>query len=280
MSKKLIFTVVLIALVGVLVAGWLHYARTPSPDVSPMPQGQQDAVTARPAVGAGQDQARPRRSSAAKIGTDEKVLTLPDAVALFPGLQVPAASNWSELIADLSPEEREIAEVLAARYPESYTFSSVEQLEWMIAAGYPMPQEFVAAQLMSQDELLQMAIAGNKKADLLDMERYLNDDRPMTDEEKMTTGTPRLYRFVQERKQTCSPFYGYLYMAYISRYYSFGDPRSDLPELARIVKSGDQRVSSAARAMIEAGAFSREEWGAAFSAADDVYGCGIGSIPR
>lgn len=211
---------------------------------------------------------------------NEDVLMIPATVALVPGEQVPAANNWEELVAHMSPEDRELAEVLANRYPEAYTFSSVEQLEWMLAAGYPMPQEFVAAQKMSDDELLQMAISGNKKAQFLDMERYLNDDRPMTDDEKVATSVHRLSPFEQEGKTTCSPFYGYLRMKFIDRYYSGGDPRGSLADLARIYKSGDWRAERAAQVLLAERVITPAEWGAAVSAASDAYGCGIGPIPR
>jgi len=103
-------------------------------------------------------------------------LALPHDYALFPGLSVPAASSWEELLAGLSPEERELAQAFADLYPEAYQFRTREQLEWMVDRGYPMPEEIIAARQMPLDDLLDKAINGNNlKAAMLARDRLLDD---------------------------------------------------------------------------------------------------------
>ena len=102
-------------------------------------------------------------------------LALPHDYALFPGLSVPAASSWEELLAGLSPEERELAQAFADLYPEAYQFRTLEQLEWMVANGYPMPEEIIAARQMPLEDLVNRAMSGNVKAGMLARDRLLDE---------------------------------------------------------------------------------------------------------
>ena len=144
-------------------------------------------------------------------------LALPHDYALFPGLSVPAASNWEELLAGLSPEARELVQAFADLYPEAYQFRTREQLEWMVAHGYPMPEEIVAARQMSMEDLLDKAISGdNLKAAMLARNRLIDEmlaeaeqgGVPFNDNQKYIA----LSRMQSaDNNRNCSPFTMYLW---------------------------------------------------------------------
>lgn len=136
-------------------------------------------------------------------------IRIPSQYALFPGTVVPAAESWDELLRLLSPDERKIAQQLAALYPEAYAFTSLDQLEWMINNGYPMPQELAIASSMSLGDLNALASSGNLKAAMLANHRILHDaiaaadGRPINDRQEMAQF------YTNEaigRTRNCSPF--------------------------------------------------------------------------
>lgn len=205
-------------------------------------------------------------------------LLLPPELALLPGESIPRASNWSELVAEMSPEDQQLAETLATSYPEAYAFSTIEQLEWMLKAGYPMPQEFVSAMQMSRQELSRLAGSGNVKALLLDMDRYLRDEAVLDSEEWLQEGAEHLGRFVSAKKSSCSPFYGYLQIKFIERYYT-GSDYGVFAELARIRASGDWRVTPVMHMMEAEGLVPAGASKISAAVASDIYNCGLSKLP-
>jgi hypothetical protein len=167
---------------------------------------------------------RPEESptSDTSAGSERRATTplrtpIPNQYALVPGMTVPVASNWEELIAEMSPGDRLIAEELAKQYPEAYAFSSPEQLEWMLANGYPMPSEFVEASKMDQESLMQLAKSGNSKAAMLAYDRVVGD---LVEQGTLLDGEPeksaRLFELQSTlRGKHCSPFPFYA----LARYY-------------------------------------------------------------
>ncbi|MFA5684841.1 MAG: hypothetical protein WCZ65_09020 [Lysobacteraceae bacterium] len=146
-------------------------------------------------------------------------LALPHDYALFPGLSVPVASSWEELLAGLSPEEREVAQAFADLYPEAYQFRTREQLEWMVANGYPMPEEIIAARQMPLEDLVNRAMSGNVKAGMLARDRLLDELLAEARDESVPFNENRRYiekdaamrriKYV-ESQRNCSPFTMYI----------------------------------------------------------------------
>lgn len=90
----------------------------------------------------------------------------------FPGVQsVQMADSWEHRIAQMNPRDREWLETVNANYAGALAFEDRKQQEWMIANGYPMPEEWVAARAMSDEALGRLAKSGNEKAQFFHIDR-------------------------------------------------------------------------------------------------------------
>ena len=138
-------------------------------------------------------------------------------------------------------------ERFAARYPEAYLFTSAEQLRWMVERGFPMPEEILAAQDLSLDTLLEMESAGNFKAGMLALDRWMDELElhplsNMEPEDAITEGAG-LIQLEQRMRETCSPF-GYHLAARASSFIFDYDPgHVALAHLAVAVSLGDYRLT-------------------------------------
>src|SRR5690606_15145112 len=166
-STKAILFVALASVVLLVV--WLGCGVAPQPDSATTKDQHTDADEPAAHLTAGDD-SRPASkdvSAGRPLRDDGEHILIPSEWALVPGDSVPAANSWDELVAGLSPEERELVEAFAARYPEAYDFIKPEQLRWMVENGYPSPREMIEAQLMPRGDLIALATSGNAKAQML-----------------------------------------------------------------------------------------------------------------
>lgn len=224
--------------------------------VAPMSDLSTDTTPASAAAVGGQESTQAARDPAPTTVSNLRTspvhsgLEVPMQHALIPSLRVPVADSWQGLLADLTDEERLLAEAFAARYPEAYLFNDVAQLEWMLQNGFPMPEEIVTAARMPIDDLVQLGYNGNSKAAALAIDRLLQDldaEKPAnewTAEEAERDG--RVASLAAQAEQSCSLFasgYSQLGVARLNETRNPGNPGVDtLAVLTYIEQRGDWRV--------------------------------------
>lgn len=231
--------VVLCILVAAL---WIWRGISSQTPVSPYETPSQDDVAA------GIDKDAPQRlEEPHRTAPGAEVFTIPARYAFASHTQVPQVDDWEALLAELSPEDREFVERFAARYPEAYLFTSAEQLRWMVERGFPMPEEILAARDLSLDTLLEMEAAGNLKAGMLALDRWMEELElhplsSMEPEDAITEGAG-LIQLEQRMRGTCSPF-AYYIAARANRFIFNYDPgEMALAHLAVAVSLGDSRLT-------------------------------------
>ena len=96
----------------------------------------------------------------------EGELKLPDGMRLPSVQYVEAAQSWNDRLATLTTSERAQLESLNFRYYGTLEFNSPEEQRKLVAAGVPMPEEWLAASRMSDEELASLADARSPKASL------------------------------------------------------------------------------------------------------------------
>lgn len=79
--------------------------------------------------------------------------------------------NW---MAQYSAVDQEIIRAFSEKYFGIYENRTSESIAWMAANGYLMPEDIIAAQAFSTEQLQQLANNGNDKAAFLLKDRYLN----------------------------------------------------------------------------------------------------------
>lgn len=103
----------------------------------------------------------------------------------LPGVQsVQMADSWGQRLAPLSKPDREWLEDVNASYAGALAFEDRRQQEWMIANGYPMPEEWLASRAMSDRALEQLAKSGNPKALMFHVERLAQRSESANEGEK------------------------------------------------------------------------------------------------
>lgn len=86
-----------------------------------------------------------------------------------------SASNFRDWLAEYPPYQQAKISDFNKRHYGVYRVNSREQVAWMAENGYPMPEDVIAAESLSDAALLELAERGNDKAGFLLKER--NDAR-------------------------------------------------------------------------------------------------------
>jgi len=112
-------------------------------------------------------------------------LSLPSAFRL-PGVEsVREADSWSARLATLTNAERARLEAINARYFGMLAFASAEQQQSLVKAGFPMPEEWLAADAMRDEELARLAKARSPKGAMFyadrQLDRYIEARQRMAD---------------------------------------------------------------------------------------------------
>lgn len=116
----------------------------------------------------------PEARTIRQIPSREGELRLPDGMRLPSVQYVQAARSWNDRLAKMTTAERAQLESLNFRYYGTLEFDSPEEQEKLIAAGVPMPEEWLAASKMSDEELASLADARSPKASLFFADRQLD----------------------------------------------------------------------------------------------------------
>ncbi|MFT4180145.1 MAG: hypothetical protein QM612_11930 [Thermomonas sp.] len=159
-------------------------------------------------------------SSAASTGAvGVSWIQLHESMQLLDIAVVQSASSWQERINQLPLEERQYLEAKNTEYFNALEFGSVADQRKLIEQGFPMPEEWVAAQALSEGELKYLAQQGNIKAQMFYVDRVIGDVAPVLKERGFdnTDEDRELYAKFNEAsamssimlKKTRSPFVAY-----------------------------------------------------------------------
>lgn len=101
-------------------------------------------------------------------------------VAIPPRFQLPgvagaqSGSSFREWIAKYPPDQQAKITAFGKKHFGVYSVNSPRQVAWMAANGYPMPEDVIAADSLSDTQLRELAERGNDKAGFLLRERNID----------------------------------------------------------------------------------------------------------
>ncbi|MGQ4660477.1 hypothetical protein [Lysobacter sp. F6437] len=87
--------------------------------------------------------------------------------------EAPPAASWGQLLSILSHEEREVLTRANHRYMGLLEFSSPQEYDALVKAGFPKPKEWLAFQEMSDYEIEKRVHANEKMARLFYADRLI-----------------------------------------------------------------------------------------------------------
>jgi len=193
-------------------------------------------------------------------------LSVPDGLRLPSVPSVKAAPSWTDRLATMTADERKQLESLNAKYYGMLEFDSAEEQKALVAAGVPMPEEWLAASRLSDAELARLANARSAKGSLFFADRQL--DRFVEAKQRLEgTGVDSDFdsAVINSRAQsmvfasqalaiTRSPFAAYLYGRIGER--TFGEQEYTAAAIAVAMALGDDRARGLARQFEE-----QRKWG-------------------
>lgn len=101
-------------------------------------------------------------------------IALPQSLRL-PGVDsVRAAPSWREAVTLYSADEQRFLRARSAAYFHVLQFGSEQQQRQMIEQGFPMPEEWLAARNIPDEELKRLAETGNAKAQMFYIDRSIS----------------------------------------------------------------------------------------------------------
>lgn len=94
------------------------------------------------------------------------------ATMRYPGqTSLEAAPSWDARLAKLPERDRAYLEAVNGRYYGALAFASLQEQRELVALGFPMPEEWLAARDTPDAELERLATAGNQKARMFHIDR-------------------------------------------------------------------------------------------------------------
>lgn len=178
------------------------------------------------------------RSPAANAERPQSEESVPVAPRLAKPADYSGVETTQELFALLAPGDRALAAEFYGRYdPVVMQFSTHAQLDWMIDHGYPMPEDIVAASVLTEAELLALHRQGDAKAGYFYLDRMATKGPDISNAERSQLNSIATNVLVNG-----SPFSGYA----VARYErSKGDPHAALAGYAWAGWLGDRRALTA-----------------------------------
>ncbi len=155
---------------------------------------------------------------------DSQFIQIPSSLAFSTSIRVNKATSWDDRLASLTTQEQALLRDVATRYYGAVKFySSEEQIE-LAQNGFPMPEEWLAASQLTDDELKRQADAGNIKAQmfysdrlgsrLMEMQATRKADIALSDEAQariVGLASQALSSSAKLMKTSNSPFAAYVY---------------------------------------------------------------------
>jgi hypothetical protein len=188
-------------------------------------------------------------------------IKLPDRLS-FPSVDyVKVAPSWNDRLATFTTEEKARLESLNARYYGMLEFHSAEEQKKLIETGFPMPEEWLAAAAMSDEQLQQLADAQSPKGSLFfanrKLDRFLEAKQSLLDsghysDLDRSVVNPRTQAMVYAGNAlalTRSPFAAYLYGSVFANMY--GDPEFTAAGISVAGALGDMRAWDYSRTFLD-----------------------------
>jgi hypothetical protein len=185
-------------------------------------------------------------------------LKLPDRLRFSAVDRVRVAQSWEERLSTLTVAQQARLESLNVRYYGSLEFDSPEEQRKLVEAGFPMPEEWLAAEEMSDGELATLAKAQNPKGALFyanrELDRFIETKQQLLDagafnDLDKSVMHPKVEAMVYASNAlalTRSPFAAYLYGSVNAN--MFGDPEYTAAAISVAWSLGDSRASDFAKA--------------------------------
>lgn len=170
--------------------------------------------------------------------------------------KIKAAPSWNARLAELSDSDRDYMKRVDDRYLGILQFRDADEQRRLIAQGYPMPEEWLAARDLSDEDLAAMADAGDVNAKLFLADRISErlapiqasrrpDVEPALPENDIITGFARSNTAaLQALRASDSPFAAYVYGRTLSAGTWGAPPEPVAAGIALARDRGDDRASS------------------------------------
>ena len=129
------------------------------------------AETAAPMPAIARDSGLSQLGAPALAGAGGRWLEVPGPWRFPEAPRIEAARSWEERLAKFSPSQQVYLRGLNDRYLGVLAFDSPDEQERLIRQGFPMPEEWLAAQDLLDSELEALAKEGNFKAQMLQIDR-------------------------------------------------------------------------------------------------------------
>lgn len=158
-----------------------------------------------------------------------------------------STSSTKDAFRRLTPQQRDVVAKFYDQFGSTvFDFNTVSQHEWMMEHGYPMPEDVLAAQALSANQLLENYYAGDVKAGYFYVARRASaaDAAELNPQE-----VQQLDRVVREVLGAGSPFGGYVYYHYQMQVKR--DPIAAFAGLAWADTAGDSRAALELAEMVE-----------------------------
>jgi len=92
-----------------------------------------------------------------------------------------SAANLQEWVAQFPPDQQQRILDFDEKHFGVYRVNSPEQVAWMAQNGYPLPEDVIAAEGLTDDDLRELARRGNDKAGFMLRERNIEKTRQKVD---------------------------------------------------------------------------------------------------
>lgn len=192
---------------------------------------------------------------AAARTADQDLWIEAQATMRYPGqTSLEAAPSWEARLAKLPERDRAYLEAVNGRYYGALAFANEQEQRELIALGFPMPEEWLAARDTPDAELERLAIAGNQKARMFHIDRVSERVAPVLTVRgfENTPGDQELFRqFVDATAMvanllhdTRSPFVAYLAGRVVSSGTLGGQPEAIAASFQLARELGDPRADS------------------------------------
>ena len=178
----------------------------------------------------------------------------PAAIRYAGQTSLEAAASWDARLATLPERDRAYLETINGRYYGALVFANEQEQRELIALGFPMPEEWLAARDTPDAELERQAIAGNQKARMFHTDRVSERVAPVLTVRgfENTPGDQELFRqFVDATAMvanllhdTRSPFAAYLAGRIVSSGTLGGQPEAIAASFQLARELGDPRADS------------------------------------
>lgn len=281
-SRRILFwticaAVAVLTLIYSAASHYLHEPEAPSPPAITI-TGSEPTSVPKPASGQSQQAAmQPNRDQG------ESLAVIPLKWRFAGIATTTTAKDGMKWLNSYPQEDMPIFRAFNLSHPYAWSINSADQIAWMAANGFPMPEDVVAAAGMSDEQLRDAADNGGMKAKFLYYDRLSSEAGAELDDFKQQGGEvsdfmashpaieSELRRMLPIVQSSSSPFVGYLEA---SRAIWIDDPQGrgqvSAGGLALAYFRGDDRAGNALIALYDNGDISESEASMAYRIASEL----------